>query len=132
MATVNSFEDLEIWKLGRELCNLVFEFTLKEKFSKDFDLKSQIRTSTGSTMDDIAEGFERGNTKEFIYFISIAKGSCGETRSQFYRALDRKYITDEDFQNGYNQCITLSKKISSFINYLKTSTIKGSRFKPET
>ena len=129
MATVNSFEELEIWKLARQLCNLVFEFTSKEKFSKDFDLKSQIRKSSGSTMDNIAEGFERGNTKEFIYFIGIAKGSCGETRSQFYRALDYTYITDEEFQDGYNQCIALCKKNSSFSNYLKSSSIKGTRYK---
>jgi four helix bundle protein len=129
MATVNCFEELEIWKLARQLCNLVFECTLKEKFSKDFDLKSQIRTSSGSAMDNIAEGFERGNTKEFIYFIGIAKGSCGEARSQFYRALDYKYITEEQFHEGNNQCIELSKKISSFSNYLKYGSLKGTRYK---
>lgn len=88
---IDRFEDLEIWKEARELCKFVFELTSIEIFNKDFKFRDQIRSSSGSIMDNIAEGFERGGNKEFIQFLYISKGSCGETRSQAYRAFDFKY-----------------------------------------
>src|ERR1035437_8165273 len=99
MSTIKTFEDLEIWKLARLLCQGVFEVTRHDPFSKDFGLKNQINNSSGSVMDNIAEGFEREGTKEFIQFLSIAKASCGECRSQLYRTLDRSYITTTEFEN---------------------------------
>jgi len=77
---IERFEDLEIWIEARELCKSVFSITEKEPFNRDFKFRDQIRASSGSIMDNIAEGFERGGNKEFIQFLSIAKGSCGETR----------------------------------------------------
>src|SRR5665647_3333145 len=94
MATIKTFEDLEIWKLARLLCQDVFLITNHYFFSKDYGLKNQINNSNGSVMDNIAEGFDRDGTKEFIQFLSIAKASCGECRSQLYRALDRAYISN--------------------------------------
>ncbi len=88
MSKVERFEDLKIWQLARELCQLIHRLTLKDQFYKDFNLVGQIKSSSGSVMDNIAEGFERDGNKELIQFLSISKGSCGETRSQLYRAID--------------------------------------------
>ena len=119
------FEDLEIWKQSRELCRDIYRITNYELFSKDFRFRDQIRASSGSIMDNIAEGFERSGNKEFIQFLYIAKGSCGETRSQLYRTLDNNYIKQEEFNTIYNKASQLSKSISNFIQYLKKSQITG-------
>ncbi len=81
MATIHRFEDLEIWQKGRTLCNAIYPLTLNGSFEKDFKLRDQINGSSGSVMDNIAEGFERDGKNEFRQFLSIAKGSCGEVRS---------------------------------------------------
>ena len=96
MATVKRFEDLDCWQMANELCRLIFLFTSKEIFSKSYPLKSQIDSSSGSVIDNIAEGFERSGRKEFIQFLSIAKGSAGEVRSQLQRAFDRNFITKDE------------------------------------
>jgi len=129
MATIERFEDLEIWKEARELCKIVYRLTNKPPFSKDFDLVRQIRRSSGSTMDNIAEGYERDGKKEFIQYLSISKGSVGEVRSQSYRALDQKYISEEEFKDLYNKASSISKMLSGFINYLKKSELKGVKYK---
>src|SRR5450759_5396436 len=92
---IERFEDLEIWQEARELSRRVFEITSAGPFHNDFKFRDQIRSSAGSVMDNIAEGFERDGNKEFIQFLSVAKGSCGETRSQSYRAFDYKYINQD-------------------------------------
>jgi len=127
--TIERFEDLEIWQEARELCKFVYEITEREPFRKDFTLKNQMRSSSGSTMDNIAEGFERDGTKEFIQFLSISKGSCGECRSQSYRAHDYKYIDQAILDELIERPTTLSKKIASFMTYLKSSTFKGTKYK---
>ena len=125
---VERFEDLEIWKEARVLCKVIYGITTQEPFSKDFKLRDQIRTSSGSIMDNIAEGFEREGNKEFIQFLSVAKGSCGECRSQSYRAFDYQYIDHVVLDDLITRTVQLSKKISSLISYLKKSDLKGSKF----
>lgn len=131
MGKINKFEDLEIWKLAREICQDVYQIQGRTKLNGDFKLFNQINGSSGSIMDNIAEGFERNGNKEFCQFLSIAKASCGETRSQFYRVLDRDYISKEEFDIIVNKLTSLSKQISSFMTYLKNSDMKGSKFSNE-
>ncbi len=125
---VERFEDLEIWKEARSLCRFIFEITEKDPFCIDFKLRDQIKTSSGSIMDNIAEGFERNGNKEFVQFLSIAKGSCGECRSQSYRAFDYQYIKEDILEDLIQRTTQLSKKISAFISYLKRSDFKGSKY----
>jgi len=127
--TIKKFEELEIWQEAGELSKIAFQLTKKRNFKSDFELKDQIRGSSGSTMDNIAEGFVRNGKREFIQFLSIAKGSCGETRSQAYRTFDYGYINKEELDNLVRRCTILSKKISSLMGYLKKSNLNGSKYK---
>ncbi len=129
MATITRFEDLEIWKEARRLALVIYEYTYLETFSKDFRFKDQIRAASGSVMDNIAEGFERSSRLEFINFLSISKGSCGEVKSQLFRAKDLKYISEEKFAEAYSGYDKLASSIAGFINYLNQSEIKGQKFK---
>jgi len=129
MATFNSFEEVIAWQKARELCKLIHVYTLKDKFSKDFKLVSQIKSSSGSSMDNISEGFERGGNKEFIQFLYISKGSAGEVRSQLYRALDNGYISKEEFNKAFNLAAEVGKLDAGLINHLKSSKIKGDKYK---
>ncbi|HBI01789.1 MAG TPA: four helix bundle protein [Flavobacterium sp.] len=128
MATINTFEELEIWQLSREICKDVWNAFENTSLGKDFELKNQMNRSSGSIMDNIAEGFERNGRREFINFLSYSKGSCGELRSQLYRAFDRKHITEEEFEFLKEKTITESKKIGSFMAYLVKSDNNGSKF----
>lgn len=132
MSTIKRFEDLEVWKQARELCQAVYQLTLLNGFSRDFGLRDQINNSSGSIMDNIAEGFERDGSKEFLQFLAISKGSCGECRSQLYRALDRNYISQEQFEFTSQKTIDLGRKIANFMSYLKSSELKGNKYKSPT
>ena len=129
MATFNSFEEIIAWQKARELCKLIHAYTLNEQFSKDFKPVNQIKSSSGSSMDNIAEGFERGGSKEFIQFLYISKGSAGEVRSQLYRALDNKYISEEEFKKAFDLALEVGKLDAGLINHLKSSEIKGDKYK---
>ena len=129
MSSIKKFEDLEIWKLAREICQEVFSLRERSSLKNDFRLYDQLNGSSGSIMDNIAEGFERNGNKELAQFLSIAKASCGETRSQLFRVLDRKYISKEEFVIQHEKLQTLGKQIGGFRTYLQNSDLKGSKFK---
>ena len=95
MAKIQKFEDLEIWRLAREICKQIDNLIQNTDLKTNYALRNQIDRSSGSIMDNIAEGFERNGNREFINFLSIAKGSAGEVKSQSYRAFDKKLISEE-------------------------------------
>lgn len=123
--TVKRFEDLEVWKNSRELCRKIRNMAESGSLGKDYSLKDQIFRSSGSCMDNIAEGFERDGNKEFINFLYFSKGSLGETRSQVYRSFDSGHIDKVTFDELINYCLSLSAQISNLIKYLKSSEIEG-------
>ncbi|MEO8403963.1 MAG: four helix bundle protein [Chitinophagaceae bacterium] len=129
MATIRRFEEMDSWKLSRELCNKIGKLIDDGLLENNYRLTNQIEGSSGSIMDNIAEGFERGTRAEFILFLGYAKGSCGEFRSQLYRALDRNYITKEQFDDFYILSVRISAILQKFIQYLQKTDIKGLRKK---
>lgn len=129
MGTVRDFEDLAIFQKARELSKRVYDITKKEDFKRDFRFVAQIHASAGSIMDNIAEGFERSGNKEFVNFLFIAKGSCGEVRSQLIRANDVGYLTPEEYDELYAECRKLSAGIMNFIKELKASDLTGAKYK---
>jgi len=129
MATIKKFEDLEIWQDARKLSCEIIKIAKETDLKTDYRLKEQIKSSAGSIMDNIAEGFERNGNLEFRQFLSIAKGSAGETRSQLYRLFDNKYITQENLNSLVTEYEKLSGKINNFITYLNNNDYKGTKFK---
>ena len=125
MSKLGKFEDLTIFQMARDLCKEVYAITKEVEFQKDTRFVQQIHASAGSVMDNIAEGFERDGNKEFINFLYIAKGSCGEVRSQIIRATDVGFIDKDTATRLYNDCLNLSKSLSKFIQSLKGSPISG-------
>ncbi len=129
MATINKFEEIISWKEARGLNTIIRKLIIEKKFNQNYSLINQIERSAGSIMDNIAEGFERGGNKEFIQFLFISKGSCGELRSQMYRALDAGYLNINEFESISDQCTRISSLIKKFIEYLKQTEIKGQKYK---
>lgn len=128
MATIKRFEDLEIWRLAFGVADSIYDLTLKAPLKNDFALRDQIRRCAVSIFSNIAEGFERDGNREFINFLSIAKGSCGELRSQILFAHKRGYITYEDLESTTNKLIEISNQISGFQRYLRESELRGRKF----
>jgi four helix bundle protein len=123
------FEEIEAWQLSRELAKQIYEATKQGPFAHDYGLKDQIQRAAVSIMSNIAEGFERGGNKEFMNFLGIAKGSCGEVRSQLYVALDQGYIDKAQFEGLVQVCIRVSVMLQAFITSLRNSDFKGPRYK---
>lgn len=120
---------MEAWQLAKELNKEIYSIAKSGNFSRDFELKKQIIRSSGSIMDNIAEGFERGGKGEFIQFLGIAKGSAGEVRSQLHRAFDQAYIDKNKFDELYNKADRVGKMINGLISYLNKTEIKGQKYK---
>jgi len=132
MSTIARFEDLVAWQKARIFNKLVSKATKNEGIKNDFRLVAQWRASSGSVMDNIAEGFDRQGNKEFIQFLSIARGSLGEAQSQTYRVLDQGCISEAEFKEIYDSSLEVKKLIDSLIGYLKNSEIKGLKYKKDT
>ena len=115
---IDRFEDIEAWQLARELTRKVYGLTKKAKFSRDFGLKGQIQDASGSSMHNIAEGFDSETNPEFVRFLRYAKRSCTEVQSELYMALDQEYITNSEFQDVYDHAGRTRAVIRGFINYL--------------
>lgn len=128
MAKIEKFEDLEIWNKAREICYDVEQLFESTNLGKRYSLKDQMDRSSGSIMGNIAEGFERNGNREFINFLSFSKGSCGELKSQLYRALDKKLIAESDFEVIAAKIELVKNKIGAFMKYLNNSEIKGLKF----
>jgi four helix bundle protein len=125
---VKHFEDLEIWKEARALTQAIYRLTRDSRFAKDFSLRDQIQRAMISIMSNIAEGFEREGNQEFIQFLYVAKGSCGEVRSQLYVAVDQSYLTPKNCEELTKSFRRLSIMISNLIDYLKRSGMKGPKY----
>jgi len=119
---------LVIWQEARVLAKCVFLITSSDLFSRDIRFRSQLRAASGSIMDNIAEGFGREGTREFIQFLYMAKGSCSEVRTQSYRALDYKYISEGQQMDLLNKTQEISQKTQALINYLKKVSHKGYKY----
>ncbi|MES2429672.1 MAG: four helix bundle protein [Bacteroidota bacterium] len=116
-------------EIKRELCGKIGDVIDSGALKNNFRLVGQMEGSSGSIMDNIAEGFERGTKLEFIQFLGYSKGSCGELRAQLYRAFDRKYISQEEFDDFCSLATRISAMIQKFIEYLQQTNIKGLRKK---
>jgi four helix bundle protein len=129
MATITCFEDLKVWQKARALANCVYAGTSRGPFARDFVLRDQATRAVISIALNIAEGFERGGRKEFLQFLSVAKGSCGEVRAQLYLALDQRYIDQTQFDALVAQAREVSSMLSGLMAYLKRSNVPGTKFK---
>jgi four helix bundle protein len=129
MSTFQSFEEIEAWQKARELTKQVYEVSDQGAFSRDFGLRDQMRRAAVSILSNIAEGFERSGTGEFVQFLSAAKGSAGEVRAQRYVALDRHYIDAGTFKELSDLATQISRMISGLMSYLKQSGIRGTKYK---
>ncbi|MFO7683817.1 MAG: four helix bundle protein [Chloroflexota bacterium] len=114
MALVKRFEELICWQKARELTNLVYDYTELDAFSKDYGLRNQIRRAAGSSMHNIAEGFDAGSRNEFARFLRMARRSASEVQSQLYLAMDRAYITSKQREVAHN----LADEVKPMINSL--------------
>jgi four helix bundle protein len=115
---IERFEDIEAWQLARELTRKVYVMTKKTEFARDFGLRGQIQDAAGSSMHNIAEGFDSETNPEFVRFLRYAKRSCTEVQSELYMALDQQYITDAEFKDVYDHAGRTRATIRGFINYL--------------
>ncbi|RME51322.1 MAG: four helix bundle protein [Caldilineae bacterium] len=129
MATFRRFEDIEAWQKARSLTQAVYAISKNGAFARDFGLRDQICRASVSIMSNIAEGFERDGNREFLQFLTVAKGSAGEVRSQLYVAFDQGYIDEATFDKLMTSVLEISKTISGLMRYLQQTSLKGTKYK---
>ncbi|UCG41756.1 MAG: four helix bundle protein [candidate division WOR-3 bacterium] len=128
MGTFKSFDEIDAWEKARELARQVYDVTAKGAFARDYPLRDQIRRASVSIMSNIAEGFGRGGTREFVQFLSVALGSVNEVCSQLYVALDQGYIDDREFKQLTSLAHESANLIGGLVRYLRGTRFKGSKF----
>ncbi|RYY63514.1 MAG: four helix bundle protein [Chitinophagaceae bacterium] len=129
MSTFKRFEDIVAWQLARQLCQEIQRIVTTTGLGRDFKLRDQIRDSSDSIKNNIAEGHGRGGNAEFVQFLEVAHASCAETQSQLYSLLDRGYVDQQEFQKLHFLAYRTSKAIYSLIVYLRQSPVRGPRFR---
>ena len=129
MSRIEKFEDLEVWQLARTICQEVEQLFGNTKLGRNFALRDQMERSSGSIMDNIAEGFGRDGNREFHNFLSYSKGSCTELKSQTYRAFDKGLISNWEMEEIQLKIEITTNKIGAFMFYLRKSDFKGQKFK---
>ncbi len=129
MATFERFEDIDAWKRARELTRGVYRVTGAGPFTKDWALRDQVRRASVSVMGNIAEGFERGGTREFIQFLATAKGSVAEVKSHMYVATDQRYVSDEQHARLADMADEIARMIGGLVAYLRRTPIRGSKYR---
>ncbi|HRS75173.1 MAG TPA: four helix bundle protein [Anaerolineaceae bacterium] len=129
MSAFQRFEDIEAWQKARELTKAIYALSNDGQFSRDFGLREQVRRASVSIMSNIAEGFGRCGNKEFIQFLSTAKGSASEVQAQLYVALDAGYINQDQFQKLYSETEATARMIAGLLRYLQNSDFKGAKYK---
>jgi len=129
MAKITRFEDIEAWQRARELARTVYRFTADGPFFRDLALRDQIRRAAVSVMANIAEGYERGGDKEFLQFLAVAKGSCGEIRSHLCVALDQGYLAEKEYTLAHERATEVSRMIAGLMKHLRQSPMKGRKYK---
>ncbi len=127
MATFKRVEDIEAWQKARQLARRVYAVSARGSFAGDSGLRDQARRAANSVMANIAEGFERGGSKEFVQFLAVAKGSAGELRSHLYAAFDQDYLSSEE--HGELDGESIARMIGGLMGYLKRSEIAGPKYK---
>lgn len=128
MGKVKCFEELEVFQKARELCKEIYKVTNMDPFASDYRFVQQVRAAAGSIMDNIAEGFERNGNKEFVNFLYIAKGSCGEVRSQVLRATDVGFLNDAQASILIDKCKDISKGLYHLVYNISKSGYVGHKF----
>ena len=129
MATFKRFEDIDAWQKARQLANAVYQVTRTGNFARDFALRDQVRRAAVSVISNIAEGYERGGNKEFLQFLSLARGSCGELRAQLYLASDQGYVSSQVSQSLLAQTTEIGRMIAGLMQYLQQTQIRGTKFR---
>ena len=129
LPTFADLEQIDVWQKARSLVSEIYRVSQQGKFGTDFPLRDQIRRAAISVMANIAEGHGRGGTREFIQFLSIAKGSVSEVISHLYVGLDQGYLSLEVFTTVYNHAVEVGKMIGGLMNYLKSAGHRGIKFK---
>ncbi len=129
MPTIKQFEDLEVWRAARALTKAIYRVSSTGQFARDFQLTNQIRRSANSVMSKIAEGFEGDGNREFQHFLAVAKGSCGEVRSQLFIAFDQGYVALNEFQSLCQEATKVSRLLSALMKHLRQSQMGDRKYK---